>query len=194
MFASLYLRVMQWARHVHAPRILGTLSFFESFIFPVPTDVMLIPMAIARPHQATYLGTLTTATSVLGGIFGYLLGMLAFPTLVEPVLQHFGYMPKFENVQAWFVAWGFWVILVAGFTPIPYKIFTITAGLVGIAFLPFVLASIIGRGARFYLVAYLMAWGGPRLENTIHNILQKFGWAVAGLFVAVILVYYYLHL
>jgi membrane protein YqaA with SNARE-associated domain len=192
-FARLYLKVMQWARSRYADYILAAVSFTESMIFPIPPDVMLMPMAMARPERAFYLGTLTTVFSVLGGIAGYGIGLWAFPTIVEPLLNHLGYMPQYERVHEWFMTWGFWVVVLAGFTPIPYKIFTVTAGMVGIAFLPFVLASMLGRGARFYLVAFLMAKGGPKLEQAIHDGLVRFGWVLVGIFVVIVVAYGILH-
>jgi membrane protein YqaA with SNARE-associated domain len=190
MFAKMYLKVMDWARHKYADRILAGISFFESIIWPIPTDVMLVPMALAQPHRAMYLATLTTFFSVLGGVVGYMIGMWAFPTIVEPILLHFGYMHKYEMVHAWFMQWGFWIIFIASFSPIPYKIFTVTAGLVGIPFLPFLGASVVGRGGRFYLVSFLMALGGPRLEQAIHRFLLRFGWLSVILFTAAVVGYY----
>jgi len=189
-FAKMYAQVMQWARHQHAVKILAGFSFFESIIVPIPTDVMLAPMAMATPNRAVYLAIITTVFSVLGGIVGYMLGVWAFPVVVEPLLESAGYMHKYEMVHAWFMQWGFWVVFVAGFSPIPYKIFTVTAGLAGVLFLPFLVASILSRGARFLLVSVLMAKGGPRLEQFIHNVLTRFGWAIVAIFVAVLIGFY----
>ncbi|MFI4956779.1 MAG: YqaA family protein [Gammaproteobacteria bacterium] len=193
IFARLYLKVMQWARSRYADYILAAVSFTESMIFPIPPDVMLMPMAMAKPERAMYLATLTTVCSVLGGIAGYGIGMWAFPTLVEPLIHQFGYTHLYETIHAWFMTWGFWVVFLAGFTPIPYKLFTVTAGMVGIAFAPFVLASFLGRGARFYLVAFLMAKGGPKLEQAIHDGIVRFGWLLVGIFIAVVVAYGFLH-
>jgi membrane protein YqaA with SNARE-associated domain len=102
-------------------------------------------------------------------------------------------MEQYEMVHDWFMRWGFWIIFIASFSPIPYKVFTVTAGLVGIAFLPFLIASIIGRGGRFYLVSFLMALGGPKLEQAIHRFLLRFGWLTVGLFLAVVVGYYMLN-
>ncbi len=190
MFAAIYTKVMTWTRHKYADYILGVMSFFESIIWPIPPDVMLMPMAMGQPNRAMYLATLTTVTSVMGGVVGYLIGMWAFPTVVEPLLQQFGYMGKYEMIHEWFMVWGFWIVFIAGFSPIPYKLFTVTAGLVGVAFFPFLLASIAGRASRFYLVSYLMAKGGPKLEVAIHRFLLRFGWASVGLFGAVLVGYY----
>lgn len=186
MFAKLYLRVMDWTRHRYAVHMLFFLSFIESIFFPIPTDVMLAPMSMATPSRAMFLATWTTIFSVLGGIVGYGLGLWAFPILVEPFLIKMGYMGYYEIIHEWFLRYGFWVVFIAGFSPIPYKVFTVAAGLTGVGFLPFCLASFAGRGGRFYLVSYLMAKGGPRLEKWIHDLLLKAGWVLAALMMAAV--------
>jgi len=166
---------MQWAKHPHANRYLAGLSFAESSFFPIPPDVMLAPMSLAKPDKAWRYALLTTVASVLGGIFGYLIGMFAFD-LIEPWLHKLGYWSRYTNAVTWFETWGIWIVFLAGFSPIPYKIFTITAGALSMAFLPFVLASVIGRGARFYLVAGLMVWGGQRMEDMLQKYIDRLGW------------------
>jgi membrane protein YqaA with SNARE-associated domain len=184
---------MIWARSRYAVHILALIAFIESIFFPIPPDVMLAPMAMAKPERAVYYATITTVFSVLGGIVGYFIGVWAFPTLVEPFLQHMHYMDKYEMIHAWFVEWGFWVVFIAGFSPIPYKIFTVTAGLTGVGFLPFLLASLTSRGLRFFLVSILMAKGGPKLEHFIHDMLLRFGWAMVAVFGAIVAAVYFLH-
>lgn len=174
LFSALYARAMQWSRHPHAPRYLMGLSFAESSFFPVPPDVMLAPMSLASPGKAWYFAALTTAASVLGGLLGYLIGIYAFD-LIQPWLQEFGYWDAYLNAKSWFDQWGFWAIFLAGFSPIPYKVFTITAGVIAMALVPFVIASAIGRGARFFLVAALMAWGGERMEAALHRYIDRLG-------------------
>ena len=177
VFSSLYTRAMQWARHPKAPWYLSGLSFAESSFFPVPPDVMLAPMSLARPDQAWRFALITTLASVIGGVAGYFIGVWAFD-VVQPLLQDWGYLEKYIKVRAWFDEWGVWAILIAGFSPIPYKLFTITAGVISMSFLPFVLASLIGRGGRFFLVAGLMAWGGASMEKRLHRYMDAIGWAV----------------
>jgi membrane protein YqaA with SNARE-associated domain len=179
LFSKLHDRAMRWARHRHAPWYLGVLSFAESSFFPIPPDVMLAPMALAQPTRACQFALLTTLTSVLGGLFGYLLGLLLFD-LIEPLLPQAGYWPAYLEAHDWFERWGFWAIFVAGFSPIPYKVFTITAGTLSMAVLPFVVASLIGRGMRFYLVAALMRWGGPRMEAMLRKHIDRLGWLTVG--------------
>lgn len=188
IFQHMYARVMQWSRHPKAPWYLGALSFAESSFFPIPPDVMLAPMSLGQPKQAWKFAGLTTAMSVLGGMFGYLIGVWAFD-LVAPYLAQWGYQEAYDTAKQWFEEWGWVAILVAGFSPIPYKVFTIAAGSLAMAFLPFVLASVVGRGARFFLVAGMMAWGGDRAEAALHKYVDTLGWLVIAAAVIVIWVF-----
>lgn len=185
IFSPLYAMAMRWSRHPRAPWYLGGLSFAESSFFLIPPDVMLAPMSLARPDKAWRYAALTTVMSVLGGVFGYLIGMFFFD-LVEPFLHQWHLWDKFLLAKEKFAEYGFWFIFVAGFSPIPYKVFTIGAGVLNMALLPFILASVIGRGARFYLVAGLMYWGGERMEQSLHRYVDRLGWLVV---VAVIIIY-----
>jgi membrane protein YqaA with SNARE-associated domain len=175
LFGPLYDRVLTWSRHPKAPWYLGGLSFAESSFFPIPPDVMLAPMALARPQAWVRLALLTTITSVLGGLFGYLIGWAAMDAVL-PWIERMGYAPKLAHAQQWFEQWGFWAVLLAGFSPIPYKAFTVTAGGLGMALLPFAIASFIGRGGRFFLVAFLMARFGPAAEARLKPAIEWLGW------------------
>lgn len=188
IFSPLYQRAMQWARHRHAPWYLGGLSFAESSFFPIPPDVMLAPMSLANPRRAMWFALLTTLTSVAGGLFGYLIGVYAFE-LIEPWLRTSRYWSSYEVAVSWFGEWGFWAVFVAGFSPIPYKVFTIAAGALSMAVLPFALASLVGRGARFFLVAGLMAWGGAKMEAVLHRYIDRLGWATVAAVVIGVLIY-----
>lgn len=182
LFGPLYDRVLGWSRHPKAPWYLGGLSFAESSFFPIPPDVMLAPMTLARPERAWALALLTTLTSVAGGVFGYLIGLFAIES-IEPWLVSAGYWEAYQQAHAWFETWGFWAVLAAGFSPIPYKMFTIAAGAL-VMFLPtFVLASIVGRGGRFFLVAGLIRWGGPRMEEKLRHNVELLGWLLVGLLI-----------
>ncbi len=188
IFSTLYDRVMLWSRHRHAPWYLGGLSFAESSFFPIPPDVMLAPMSMAKPGKAWWYAALTTLASVAGGLFGYAIGLFAFD-LVQPLVGEGGrYQGAFTQAKSWFDEWGIWAIFIAGFSPIPYKIFTITAGVLSMALVPFVVASAIGRGMRFFLVAALMAWGGERMEGTLRRYVDRIGWIMVALIALVILV------
>ena len=187
IFSRLYESTLRWARHRHAAWYLGGLSFAESSFFPIPPDVMLAPMALARRECAWRYALITTITSVLGGVFGYLIGLFAFE-LIEPWLHEFGYWERFQLAVEWFEEWGFWVVFLAGFSPIPYKVFTISAGTVGMMFLPFLLASLIGRGARFFLVAGLIWWGGERMDRLLRSYVDRIGWIFVVLAIVLYLV------
>ncbi len=177
VFTRLYDLSLKWAAHRHAGYYLGGLSFAESSFFPIPPDIMLASMTLAKPDKGLSYALLTTITSVLGGLFGYLLGYFAYE-LVEPAIIELGYLERFQIAQQWFEEWGFWVVLIAGFSPIPYKVFTIAAGTLSL-FLPvFLLASLIGRGARFFLVAWLIIWGGERLEHKLRQYVEWLGWLI----------------
>lgn len=175
IFSALYDRAMRWAAHPHASRYLAGLSFAESSFFPIPPDVMLAPMALAKPARAWYYAALTTAASVLGGVLGYFIGVFAFE-LVEPVLREAGYWEHYLTARDWFERWGFWAVFIAGFSPIPYKVFTIAAGAIGMSMPLFVLASAVGRGGRFFLVSALMRWGGERMQQVLRTYMDRIGW------------------
>jgi membrane protein YqaA with SNARE-associated domain/biotin carboxyl carrier protein len=186
IFASLYTWMMKCARHRHASYYLYGLTFAESSFFPIPPDVMLAPMSLAKPEKAWIYAAFTTIFSVLGGIFGYLIGMFFFD-IIQPYIEQFGYMARYEQAVVWFGIWGFWMIFIAGFSPIPYKVFTIAAGVIGMSLPVFILASLIGRGGRFFLVAGLMRWGGPRMEKLLHSWVDRIGWTVVGLLAVALL-------
>ena len=178
LFTHLYDACIRWAKHPHADKYLAGLSFSESVIFPIPPDVMLAPMALAKPDKAWWYAFICTLASVIGGMAGYLLGYLAFDSFIAPLIESLGYQNKLVTAINWFEAYGVWVVFIAGFSPIPYKVFTISAGMLGMLFVPFVIASFIGRGCRFFLVAGLMYWGGARMEAKLRHYVEVLGWAV----------------
>jgi membrane protein YqaA with SNARE-associated domain len=177
LFGPLYEKVIAWARHPHAERYLGALSFAESSFFPIPPDVMLAPMCLADRARAWRFASITTITSLLGGIAGYAIGYFLFEA-VEPWLHEAGYWDAYLTGKNWFDRYGVWAVFVAGFSPIPYKVFTISAGVAVLNFPGFVVASLIGRGARFFLVAGLVVAGGARMEALIPRYVERLGWAV----------------
>lgn len=184
MFLRLYDRVIALSGHPRAQAFLAALSFIESSVFPIPPDVMLAPMCLAKPEKSWRYAAVCTFFSVLGGMAGYLIGKLAFGW-IEPWLLDSRYADTFASAVAAFETWGFWYILVAGFTPIPYKIFTVSAGVVGMPFLTFVGGSVIGRGGRFFLVAALIRLGGEKLAGQLRRYVDVIGWAVIGLAILV---------
>ncbi len=188
LFSPLYDRVMRWSRHRHAERYLAGLSFAESSFFPIPPDVLLAPMALGRPDRAWRFATVTTVASVLGGVLGYAIGWFAIEA-IEPLLDEFGYREGYDRAVLWFQEYGFWAVLVAGFSPIPYKVFTIAAGALRM-FLPgFMVASALGRGARFFIVAGLIKWGGERMEHQLKRHVDTLGWLTVGALVVAVLVW-----
>ncbi len=177
LFGPLYDRVLAWSAHRHAERYLGILSFAESSFFPIPPDVMLAPMCLAARARAWRFATVTTITSLLGGIAGYAIGYFSLEA-IEPWLHSTGYWPAFLKGRQWFDEWGIWAVFVAGFSPIPYKIFTVSAGAAALNLPGFVIASLIGRGARFFLVAGLIVAGGERMATLLPKYVERIGWAV----------------
>ncbi|MGI9311447.1 MAG: YqaA family protein [bacterium] len=181
LFAPLYDRVMAWSRHPRAARYLAAVSFCESSFFPIPTAVMLAPMVLADRRRAWHLARLATVASVLGGVFGYGIGYFLFDQLGEPIINFYHANERFAEMQQWFGEYGVWLVLLAGVTPIPYKIFTIASGLLGLSLPWFVLASLAGRAAQFFLVAALLRWGGARLEQALAKWMEPIGWSALAL-------------
>lgn len=180
LFSRLYEIAMLWSLHRYAPRYLAGLSFAESSFFPIPVDVMLAPMALAQPKKAWNFAFIATIFSVLGGIAGFVIGYYAMDFL-EPWIESVGYWERYQQIILWFKEWGIWVVFIAGFSPVPYKLFTITAGALNMALIPFILISFIARGMRFYAVAGLMLWGGERMEQNLRKNMDIIGWVVLAL-------------
>jgi len=148
---------------------------------------MLAPMVVAKPEDAWKLAFITTVASVFGGLLGFAIGAFAIDAII-PWLQDLGYWHAYERSQEWFREWGFWAVLAAGFSPIPYKIFTIAAGAMGMPLAPFLLASVVGRSSRFFLVAGLIHWGGARVEQLLRRYIDILGWV----FVALLILAYFI--
>ena len=172
MLRRLYDMVIQLAAHPKAAWALAIVSFSESSFFPIPPDVMLIPMALAERAKAWFYAALCTVASVLGGIAGYFIGYALFDAVGEPILNF--YDPDrtaWNTFKALYEEWGFWIVFAAGFSPLPYQIFTIASGIVALNFPVFVIASAISRGARFFLVCGLLYWFGPPIRTFIEKYL-----------------------
>jgi len=185
VLVKVYDRVIHWAEHKFAVYYLALLSFAEASFFPIPTDVMLAPMVLAKLEKAWWFAFISTVFSVLGGAAGYLIGLYAYD-FIEPYIHQYGYWQKFLDTKAWFAVDGVWVIFIAGFSPIPFKVFTIAAGVVSMAFIPFTFAAFIGRGARYFLVAGLIKWGGKPMEAVLKKYMD-----IIGIVVLVIIVIFY---
>jgi len=160
----------------------------ESSFFPIPPDVMLLPMCLSNPKKAWRFALITTIGSVLGGVIGYLIGVYAFG-FIEPYLYNWGYIPAYERAVLWFEEWGFWAIFIAGFSPIPYKVFTIAGGALAMPLLPFIIASVIGRGARFYLVALFVIMFGQKADTLIRQHMTKLVWGTVLIILLLLLLF-----
>ena len=185
IFGPLYERVMRWSRHRHVEWYLGAMSFAESSFFPIPVDVLLAPMCLAKPDRSWRYALNASLFSVLGGVAGYAIGYLAFEA-IEPWLMESHYWDAYETARLWFDKYGVWTVFVAGFSPIPYKVFTIAAGVAALTFPGFFIASLVGRSARFFLVAGLVKYAGEKFEATLMRHIERIGWAVVVISVLVI--------
>lgn len=175
IFSYLYDKTIFWSAHRHARYYLAGVSFIESCFFPIPPDMMLISMGLATPSRAWYNAFIATLFSVAGGILGYFIGMYAIG-LVEPYILASSMAKHYNNLKIWMDHSGIWLILLAGFTPIPYKIFTITAGAMHMPLGLFIVGSIIGRGLRFYLVSGILYFVGDSLEKNLRRYVDIIGY------------------
>lgn len=183
-FSYLYNKTIVWSAHRHAPYYLAGVSFIESSVFPIPPDVMLLSMGLAKPRRSWYFALIATIFSVIGGMFGYLIG-LYFIEFIRPYLLESSYANSYLQIQSWFEQRGVWMVIVAGFTPFPYKVFTVTAGAMHMAFLPFVVGSLIGRGMRFFLLSGILFFAGARLEPQLRRFIDIIGWALIAIIILV---------
>lgn len=162
-------KVSYYVNKAYASAILFILSFAESFFFPIPPDVLLVPLVLVGAKKWWYYASVTTIASLLGGIVGYVIGFYFFDLFGEQIVAFYGLEEEVSRVQTWYETYAFWIIFTAGFTFIPYKIFTVTAGLFGVNIIAFIVASVIGRGARFFLIAYLLDRYNSYLKDTIYR-------------------------
>jgi membrane protein YqaA with SNARE-associated domain len=169
MLRRLYDWTMGLASRPNALLALGVVSFAESSFFPVPPDAMILPMVLARPDRAWRIALVATVTSVLGGILGYAIGYYLFETLGQSVIRFYGYQNDFQAFKAAYNDWGLWIILIKGLTPIPYKLVTIASGAAAFDFPVFILASIVTRGARFFLLAALLRRYGEPIRDFVER-------------------------
>jgi len=169
MLRALYDKTLVWASHRHAVWILALVAFAESSFFVIPPDVLLIPMVLAaRPKWFRY-ALICTLASVAGGIFGYFIGASLFDEVGRPILEMYHATAKFDMVRAAYNENGVWIVFTAGFSPIPYKLFTIASGVTGMDPVSFALASVVGRGGRFFLVAVLLWKFGEPIRTFIEK-------------------------
>ena len=192
LFGPLYERALRWAAHRHAERYLAGLSFVEAIIFPVAPEIMLAPMVLARRERWARYAALSLVFSMLGAMVGYALGHYAFDRL-RPLLAQIGWAGRLDALVAELGAdvrshpWkAFWMLVLAGFVPVPLKIFTWASGIVGMPLLPFIGGMLVGRGKRVYLLAGVIRLGGERAERALHRWIEWIGWALVLLIVALI--------
>jgi len=166
---SLYDWTLALAGHRHAMAALALIAFAESSFFPVPPDLLIIPMVLAARTRAWRIAAVATVASALGGLFGYWIGAGLYGTVGAPILAFYGYEEKFTAFSAAYNEWGAWIVFTAGFSPIPYKIFTIASGVTGLSLPVFVVASLVSRGARFFIVAGLLWYFGEPIRRFVEN-------------------------
>jgi membrane protein YqaA with SNARE-associated domain len=169
MLKRIYDRTIEIAAGPNAIWALIAIAFAESSVFPLPPDVILIPMMLARPRAAWRLAAICTLASVIGGMLGYAIGYYGFDLIGRPILEFYHAMPRYDALKAGFDRWGVWIIIIKGMTPIPYKLVTIASGVAHFDFTAFVGASIISRSLRFFLLAALLWWFGPAVRDFIEK-------------------------
>ncbi len=169
MLKEIYAKVVYLANHPHAPFWLFMVAFVESSVFPIPPDVLLIPMVIINRDKAFHYAMLCTAGSVLGGILGYMIGYAGYDFVGQYIVSFYGLEHKFDVLKAWYAEYDIYIVAVAGFSPIPYKVFTIFSGLLQANIFSFIIASLLSRGARFFLIAWLLWRGGPSFKEWIEK-------------------------
>ncbi len=166
-------RLYQWmidaAAKKNALWILGIVSFIESSFFPIPPDIMLIPMVVSQPKKAWKIAGIATFASVIGGYFGYAIGYYGYDVIAKPLLSFYGYLEQFENFKQYYNEYGAWIVFAAGITPFPYKVITIASGVVAMNLVTFGVASVVARGLRFFMVAGLLYFFGESIKKFIEK-------------------------
>ena len=189
---TLYYKVKEKAGSKYALWFLALVSFFESSIFPIPPDVLLIPMIVAHPSRAFHFAGVCLAASVLGGIGGYFIGAFLFDEIGQPILNAFGKEAYFSQFADHYNNYGSWAVIIAGITPFPYKVITILSGFTDLNFMVFVICSILARGLRFFLIAVLLWHFGDKIQNFIEERLGFFSiifvFVLIGSFLFIILI------
>ena len=171
MLRGLYDWTMRLAGHRRANWALAFVSFVESSVFPIPPDIVLIPMVLAQRKRALWIATICTVASVLGGLLGYAIGYFLYETIGRPILDFYGYGARFEDFQQRYNEWGGWIVFIAGVTPFPYKVITIASGVTVLNPWIFIVASVLARGLRFYVVALLLYYFGEPIREFIERYL-----------------------
>lgn len=169
-----YNKILIWSEHPKAKHYLAFLSFIDASLFPISPLFMFIPMSYAKPKRAFSYAAITVISSLVGGALGYALGIFTFDILIEPFIKWMGYTGYYQMSLQWFQNWGFFAIVIGCLSPmIPYKIFTIGAGVLQLNFWWFMLASLVGRTLRFFLIAAFIRWGGPKIEPYLRRTITR---------------------
>jgi membrane protein YqaA with SNARE-associated domain len=189
IFQPWFDRALAWSAHKRAPWLLALLSFCEAIFFPVPPELMLAPMCLAKPKRGYWYAAISLGGSLVGMFIGYAIGYWAMDA-VMPLIERFGYAEVFADIKARVAAGGgmtaFWLLVIAGFTPVPFKIFTIASGAVGMPLVPFFFGALIGRGKRVFLVAFLIRMFGERAEQILRKYSEPIGWGALALLVGLV--------
>ena len=202
IFQKMYDYCLELSKHPKAMIFMSANSFIESIFWPLPVDAMIIPMCLARPKQAIRIASYAVLFSVLGAVVGYLLGYYAWDAFIGGIFEQLGFMRHVEVIENWFKDFGILFVAIGAFTPIPYKVIAVTTGMMassaGIGFweigsqlslLPFILVSLIGRGARFYLEAIVIRIGGKPMADKIRKYIDALGWITVAAVVAALVFY-----
>ncbi len=171
MLRSLYDWTMNLAARTGATWALAIVAFIESSVFPIPPDVLQIPMVLAQRAKAWFYASIATIASVAGGMLGYAIGFFLFDSLAQPLLDFYGYGEKFKDFAGRYNEYGAWIVFIAGVTPFPYKVITIASGATALSLPVFIVASVAARGLRFFLVSALLYWFGPPIKAFIERYL-----------------------
>ncbi|EAU55544.1 YqaA family protein [Mariprofundus ferrooxydans] len=178
-----YNWTLAWATHPQASWALFVIAMIEASVFPIPPDILLLALALGKPQKALRFASIATAGSVVGAVIGYGIGMFLFVAVAQPLLEFYHAMERFAEVQQLFAEYGVVIVLIAGFSPIPFKVITIAAGAFGLSFPAFIVAALLSRGARFYLEGALLRWGGDALRALVE---RHFEWLTVAVVVVVI--------
>lgn len=164
MLRKIYDYTLKLAEKPHALLALFAISFIESSFFPIPPDILIVPLVLATPKKWMKIALTCTVASVLGAFLGYAIGYFAYEGIAKPILTTYGYLTQFEKFQGWYNTHGTWIVAAAGFTPFPYKVITIASGAVSLNLFVFTIASIVSRGARFFFLSWLLYKFGPKIK------------------------------
>jgi len=165
----LYHWTLSWVDHPSAQYALFFIALIESSVFPIPPDILLIALALGKPEWGLRFAAITTAGSTVGAALGYGIGMFLLASIGQPIIEFYGLTSQYQQAGTWFSEYGVWIVLIAGFSPIPFKVITIAAGAFGLDFVLFILSALLSRGARFFLEGSLLRWGGPSVRDFVEK-------------------------